>query len=75
MFKRSKSKMNFGPITVMIGIGIVIALLSFLLNKLGVQTYITDPDTFETTIITVKNILVEKEYDLFLENQLVILDY
>ncbi len=56
MFKRSKSKMNFGPITVMIGIGIVIALLSFLLNKLGVQTYITDPDTFETTIITIKNI-------------------
>ncbi len=56
MFKRSKSKMNFGPITVMIGIGIVIALLSFLLNKLGVQTYVTDPDTFETTIITVKNI-------------------
>lgn len=56
MAKRSKSKMNFGPITVMIGIGIVITLLSFLLNKLGAQTYITDPNTFETTIITVKNI-------------------
>lgn len=56
MIKRNKSKMNFGPITVMIGIGIFIALLSFLLHKLGVQARITDSDTFETTIITVRNI-------------------
>ena len=56
MAKRNKSKMNFGPITIMICIGIGIAILSFLLNKLGTQSYITDPDTFETTIITVKNI-------------------
>lgn len=56
MAKRSKSKMNFGPITVMIGIGTVIALLSFLLSKIGGQTYVTDPDTLETTIITVRNI-------------------
>lgn len=56
MAKRNKSKMNFGPITVMIGIGVVITLLSFILNKIGAQTYVTDANTFETTIITVKNI-------------------
>jgi len=56
MVKRNKNKMNFGPITIMIFIGIGIALLSFLLNKFGFQSYITDPETFETTIVTVKNI-------------------
>ena len=35
MVKRNKNKMNFGPITIMIFIGIGIALLSFLLNKFG----------------------------------------
>lgn len=56
MVKRNKNKMNFGPITVMIFIGVGIALLSFLLNKLGFQSYITDSETFETTIVTVRNI-------------------
>lgn len=56
MVKRKKSRFNFGPITVMIFIGIGISLLSFLLYKLGVQSYLTDSETFETTVVTVKNI-------------------
>lgn len=54
--KRNKNKRTLGPIIIMIIISLVIMILSFILNKLGIQTSVTEPGTFETTIITVKNI-------------------
>ena len=54
--KRNKRKVSFGPITVMIVIGIFLSVLSFVLNKIQFQSYTTDPETLETTVVTVRNI-------------------
>ena len=56
MPKRNRKKFNLGPITIMILIGIGLSVLSFILNKIGFQSYATDPETFETSVITVRNI-------------------
>lgn len=52
----NKNRRSIGPITVMIIIGFFTMILSFLLNKIGVKSTITEPGTFETTVVTVKNI-------------------
>lgn len=54
--KGNKNKKTLGPIIIMIIISFVVMILSFILNKLGVQSTITETGTFETTIITIKNI-------------------
>ncbi len=56
MRKKKLKKFNPGPITVMLIISVMLMLLSFLLNKLGFKGTLTDPDTLETTIVTVNNI-------------------
>lgn len=56
MRKKKLKKFNPGPITIMLIISIVLMFLSFLFNKLGVKGTLTDPDTLETTIVTVNNI-------------------
>lgn len=61
--KRKKiKKLNPGPITVMIIISFLLMILSFILNKLGVKGTITDPDTFETTTITVNNFFTKEGF-------------
>ena len=52
----NKNKRSMGLITVMIIIGLVTMFLSFLLNKIGIKSTITEPGTFETTVVTVRNI-------------------
>ena len=54
--KRVRRKISFGPITVMILIGVVISIFSFILQKIGFQSTVTDPETLETTVVTVRNI-------------------
>ena len=49
-------KINFGPLTIMIFISIFLAVLCFILNKIGLKGIQTDNNTLETTIITVNNI-------------------
>ncbi len=56
MSRKNKKKFNFGPITIMILIGGFLAFLSFLLEKIGFQSYLTDSQTFETTVVAVRNI-------------------
>lgn len=56
MRKKKLKKFNPGPITIMLIISIVLMLLSFLFNKLGVKGTLTDTNTLETTIVTVNNI-------------------
>lgn len=51
-----RRKISFGPITVMIIIGVAVSILSFILQKIGFQSTVTDPETLETTVITVRNI-------------------
>ena len=58
--KRKNRKFNPGPITVMLIITVVIMVLSFLLNKIGIRGKMTDPNTFETTTITVNNIFTKE---------------
>ena len=61
--KRKKiKKFNPGPITVMLIISVVLMVLSFILNKIGVKGKITDPDTFETTTITVNNFFTKEGF-------------
>ncbi len=54
--KRTRKKLNFGPITTMILIGLGISVLSFVLQKMEFQSYVTNLDTLETTMLTVRSI-------------------
>lgn len=56
MARKHKNKRTLGPLIIMIIISLAIMILSFVLNKLGIQTSITEAGTFETTIVTIKNI-------------------
>lgn len=55
MRKKKIKKFNPGPITVMLIISLILMILSFLLNKIGLKGKITDPNTLETTTIIVNN--------------------
>ena len=63
-------KINFGPLTIMIFISIFLAVLSFILNKIGLKGIQTDNNTLETTIITVNNILSSDGIKYILGNSL-----
>lgn len=54
--RRNRNKKTLGPIIIMIIISFVVMILSFILNKLGVQSIVTETGTFETTIVTINNI-------------------
>ena len=62
MKRKRIKKINPGPITVMIIISFLLMILSFILNKLGVKGTVTDPDTFETTTITVNNFFTKEGF-------------
>jgi Putative p-aminobenzoyl-glutamate transporter len=54
--RRNKNRKTLGPIIIMIIISFVVTILSLILNKLGIQSSVTEAGTFETTIVTIKNI-------------------
>ena len=54
--RRVRNKKTLGPIIIMIIISLVIMVLSFILNKIGLQAILTEVGTSETTIVTVNNI-------------------
>ena len=56
MSKKKLKKFNPGPITVMIFMSIILMIISFILNKIGIKGKLTDPNTLETTTVTVNNI-------------------
>ena len=62
MKRKRIKKFNPGPITVMIIISAILIILSFILNKIGVKGKITDPETFETTTITVNNFFTKEGF-------------
>lgn len=62
MKRKKLKKFNPGPITVMIIISLVLMILSFILNKLGLKGKITDYNTYETTTITVNNIFTKEGF-------------
>lgn len=63
-------KINFGPLTIMIFISLFLAVLSFILNKIGLKGIQTDNNTLETTIVTVRNILSSDGIKYILGNSL-----
>ena len=54
--RRVKNRKTLGPIIIMILISVVIMILSFIFNKIGLQAVLTDISSSETTIVTVNNI-------------------
>ncbi len=60
MRKKRIKKFNPGPITVMIIISIVIMVLGFIFNKIGLTGTLTDPETLETTVITTNNVFTKE---------------
>ena len=62
MNKKKIKKFNPGPLTVMILISVLLTGLSFILNKLGLKGTMTDPETFETTTITVNNFFTKEGF-------------
>ena len=56
MRKKRTRKINLGPLTVMILLSAIIAVISFIGSKLGLSGVLTDQETLETTTITVNNI-------------------
>lgn len=54
--KQNRRKVSLGPITIMLLISAILAVASLILSKIGFQSYMTDPDTFETVVIAVRNI-------------------
>lgn len=58
--KKKNRKFNPGPITVMLIITFIIMVFSFVLNKIGIRGKMTDPNTFETTTVTVNNIFTKE---------------
>jgi len=62
MSKKKLKKFNPGPITVMIFMSIILMIISFILNKIGIKGKLTDPNTLETTTVTVNNIFTEEGF-------------
>lgn len=62
MKRKRIKRINPGPITVMIIISFILMILSFLLNKIGIKGTVTDPETFETTTITVNNFFTKEGF-------------
>ena len=62
MKKKKIKKFNPGPLTVMIILSIILMVLSFILNKIGLKGTMTDPNTFETTTETVNNIFTREGF-------------
>ena len=58
--RRVRNKKTLGPIVIMILISLGIMVLSFVLNKLGLQAVLTEVGTSETTIVTVNNIFTKE---------------
>lgn len=62
MKKKKLKKFNLGPITVMIIMSIILMILSFIFNKVGLKGKLTDPNTLETTTITINNIFTPEGF-------------
>lgn len=62
MKKKKLKKFNPGPITVMLIMSIVLMVLSFIFNKVGLKGKLTDPNTLETTTVTVNNIFTQEGF-------------
>ena len=62
MKKKKIKKFNPGPLTVMIIISAILIVLSFILNKIGLKGKLTDPNTFETTTVTVNNFFTKEGF-------------
>ena len=58
--KKKSKKFNVGPLTIMFIISLILMILSFLLNKIGLKGKMTDPNTFETTTVIVNNIFTKE---------------
>ena len=60
MSKKKMKKLNIGPLTIIVIICIILMVLSFVFNKLSIKGKMTDPETLETTTITVNNIFTKE---------------
>lgn len=52
-----KKKKTFGPVIVIVCITVGIMILSWILNLIGLKGYITEAETLETSLVTIKNVL------------------
>ena len=68
MSKVTRKLKRTGPITTIIALIIGVSLLSFILSLLGVRGYTTEAGTFETTIVTVNNIISKDGIKYILNN-------
>ena len=70
MKKNKKKNRNIGPVSTIIGMIVFIVILSFILNKLGVEGYITviSNGTMEAHLETVNNVLSIAGFKYFVGN-------
>ena len=70
MKKNKKKNRNIGPVSTIIGMISFIVILSFILNKLGVEGYITviSNGTMEAHLETVNNVLSIAGFKYFVGN-------
>ena len=52
----SKKKYFIGPVVEIIFLGLIISIICLVLNLIKTRGYITEPQTFETTLVIIKNI-------------------
>lgn len=71
MSKISKKLKRTGPITTIIFLIIVVSVISFVLNLLGVRGFTTEAGTLETSIVTINNVISKDGIKYILNNTIV----
>ena len=66
-----KKKRQVGPVVEIIFLALIIVAFCFVLNLLGARGFLTEPGTFETTLVVVKNIFSSAGISHILDNSLV----
>ena len=70
MSKISKKINRTGPITTIVILLLVISVLSFILNLLGVRGYITEAGSLQTSLVTINNVLSKEGIKYILNNSI-----
>ena len=71
MSKLSRKLKRTGPITTIIFLILVISGISFILNLLGVRGYTTEAGSFETSIVTINNVISKDGIKFILNNTII----
>ena len=64
----NKKKHFVGPVVEIIFLGVIISLICLILNLIKSRGYVTEPQTFETTLVIVKNIFSKSGIKYIISN-------